>query len=109
MGGGIAEIAVLAGGIHDNTQESYFGRYFAPWAGGLPLLRRKTNMQQQMKNFCIGWSECAQEGVRVYPFHRIAIDIGRSTDSPGASALLRVRLLFAPFTPQKVIELQFGR
>lgn len=94
--------------IRDDLQ---FGRYFALTAGGYaaaPPQDEYATISFVLKRVCAFWSECTLEGVRFYSFHRVAIDMDRSAGSPGAPALLRVRLLFANFIPRKVIQLQFG-
>ena len=73
--------------IRDELQ---FGRYFALTAGGYaaaPPQDEYAAISFVPKRVCAFWSECTQEGVRFYSFHRVAIDIGRSAGSPGAPDL----------------------
>ena len=95
--------------IHDELQ---FGRYFALTAGGYAALRRRMNMQQYLLSRSVSASYGANAPRRgcgsSTPFVALQSTLDRSAGSPGALALLRVRLLCFNFFPRKVIELQFG-
>ena len=79
--------------------------------GDKPLLRRRMDMQQYLLSRSVSaplGANKPRRGCGSTPFIALQSTLDRRAGSPGAPALLRVRLIFANFIPQKVIELQFG-